>query len=481
MKNILNMKNRIIIGWQLLLIVLLLGEVQPIWGQKVQISDRIDLSRETNIDLITTFDELIIVYLESRNRHYIQAFDTAFQSVWKEEIEYPKRSIFVLDILPNADGLDIFYAIHQKGRTILRCKEVSKRALERFDREIAQFQSHIPLIDLDIKLSEDKQKLLFYYIRTDGELDWVAYDRAERKILWLKERSFGDINYLRDYKQLLINNSGEVFIILERNNLRRKRKKHEFLVHQINKEGPTLTYRAPFPNFLTYDVLFDYDEMNKQLLAAGLYAKDNYNADGIFYLKIINKDSTLLQKTAFETTFMRSLTGEKRKKLDGVSNLEIQDLILRRDGGLILVAEQNFRYQYQMMGSFYNDNIGSTQTDYLYENILVASIHPTGKLHWKEVLYKSQSSENDDARYSSYFLMKTASNFRLFYNDDIRWNTNIFEYVVDGLGQANRNRIFIEEKVGLMPEFRAALQISANSLVAASIRSNKLRLIKISY
>jgi hypothetical protein len=474
------MRNIIYPSYQALAFILLFFSTST-FAQKVMLSERIDLGRENNIELITMINNSLILYQEGRNKHYLRAFDEALKPLWKEEINYPKRNVFVLDVLPNETGVEVFYAMHDRGKTYINTKYFNEWGKELDDHEIAVFFTHIPLMDFDVIRSVDKQKLLFYYIRTDGELDWTAYDRLEQKQIWLREKSFGDINYLRDYKQLLINNSGEVFIILDRNNLRRKRRKHEFVVHQIAKDGAVKTYRAAFPNFLTYDVLFDYDEMNKQLLAAGLYAKDNYNADGLFYMKIIREDSALIKRTPFETTFIRSLTGEKRKKLDGVSNLEIQDLVLRRDGGLICIAEQNFRYQYQMMSTFYNDNPGSTQTDYLYENVLVASIHPDGTLHWKEVLYKSQSSENDNARYSSYFLMKTAANFRLLYNDDIRWNTNIFEYVVDGLGKANRNRIFIDEKVSLMPEFKEALQISANALVAASIRSNKLWLIKISY
>ena len=178
------------------------------------------------------------------------------------------------------------------------------------------------------------------------------------------------------------------------------------------------------------------------------------------------------------------LRGEKKKKLDGITNLEMNDIILRRDGGIICVAEQNFKFEYQLMSSFYNDQSPHRQADYLYENILVASIHPDGNLHWKDVLYKSQSSENDNGRYSSYFLMKTPSNLRFLYNDDIRWTTNIFEYIVSGIGAVDRNRLFEKEgkeRVAIMPEFRSAIQISATALIATSVRNNRMRLVKISY
>ena len=45
------------------------------------------------------------------------------------------------------------------------------------------------------------------------------------------------------------------------------------------------------------------------------------------------------------------------------------------------------------------------------ENILLASIHPSGELYWKEVLYKSQSSENDNGISSSFFSWSDGGEF----------------------------------------------------------------------
>ena len=70
------------------------------------------------------------------------------------------------------------------------------------------------------------------------------------------------------------------------------------------------------------------------------------------------------------------------------------------------------------------------------------------------------------------------------YNDDIRWTTNIFEYIVSGIGAVDRNRQREKEgkeRVANMPEFRSAIQISATALIATSVRNNRMRLVKISY
>ncbi len=460
--------------------ILLLGH-QLSHAQELSISEKIDLDRSTRVELLAYIDNTILLYQEGRSQHYIQGFNPDLKELWKREITFPKRNIAILEVLPSTKGVDIFYSLNEKGRTTIRLKELDAQATELNDQELAIFHTHIPIMNWKLLYSTDRTKVLIYHIRPEGKLDACVYDRQNQELLWMKEKSFEDINYLSEFQQLLINNKAQVFMVLEQNNSRRKRQKHRFVVHEVDETGVATTHRAEFPNYLSYDVVFEYDDLNQQLIAAGLYAEKDFHASGLFYLRFVRPDSSLVQQTAFSPTFVRSMTGKKRKKLNGVDNLKIKDLILRRDGGVICIAEQSFEHQYQMMSTFYNDNGSSTQVDYLYENILVASLHPNGKLHWKEVLYKSQSSENDNAQYSSYFLMKTASNFRLLYNDDIQWNTNIFEYVVDGLGQTTRNRIFVKEKLSLMPEFRAALQIAANTMIATNIRANKLQLLKITY
>lgn len=454
------------------------------FAQKIEVSELIDLAREVEYSFVAAYDTTVLLLEEGRVKHHIRAFGLSLKQLWRKEINYPKNNIEVLSVIAEKEYFTIVYVMHFRGKTEIRAKQLGTDAKEISDFSITTFFASIPFSLFSVKLSEDKKQLLVYSIEPENNLHWVSYNLGEKQLHWSKEKSFSEVNYFRDFNQMLINNEGSVYVVLEYDNVKRKRDFHHFLIYHIDPLGAVMPHKIPFTQYLTYDCYFIYDELNRQLVAGGLYADGSFNAHGLFYLKSNLIDTPILHTHAFEETFIRSLTGEKRKKLDGISNLEMNDIILRRDGGLICVAEHNFKFEYQMVNTFYNDNSPNRQADYLYENVLVAAIHPDGSLHWKDVLYKSQSSENDNGRYSSYFLMKTASSLRFLYNDDIRWTTNIFEYVVNGLGEVQRNRLFEKEgkeRLAIMPEFRFALQISSDAIIATSVRNNRMRLVKISY
>lgn len=160
-----------------------------------------------------------------------------------------------------------------------------------------------------------------------------------------------------------------------------------------------------------------------------------------------------------------------------------QEIVLRRDGGILLIAERT-RYLERRSGAsgrVYYENQGRFLVDYYYDELMVVSIHPSGKTHWKTILHKKQYSQDDDGIYSSYFLFKTPSSLRFLFNDDIRQENTVSEYVLNGMGEYDRNSILSTQDLDLRLRFRDALQLDANELVIPSERRNKLKLVKLEY
>jgi len=83
--------------------------------------------------------------------------------------------------------------------------------------------------------------------------------------------------------------------------------------------------------------------------------------------------------------------------------------------------------------------------------------------------------------FSSYFLFKTPSRLRIIYNDEIKRNNTVSEYVMDPLGNFERNSLLSTEYQKLKLRFRDAVQTSSNTLLVPSERNFKLSLVKIEY
>ena len=119
--------------------------------------------------------------------------------------------------------------------------------------------------------------------------------------------------------------------------------------------------------------------------------------------------------------------------------------------------------------------------DYYYEDVMVFSLHANGDLHWQTLLHKKQYSQDDDAMYSSFFVFRTPEKLRILYNDEIRHESTVSEYVIRGNGYHKRNSVFSTDYQKLGLRFRDAMQVGYYECVIPSERNNRLNLVRITY
>jgi hypothetical protein len=96
-------------------------------------------------------------------------------------------------------------------------------------------------------------------------------------------------------------------------------------------------------------------------------------------------------------------------------------------------------------------------------------------------MHKKQYSQDDDGIYSSFFVFKTASSLRFLFNDEIKYENTVSEYVLRGNGRFDRNSLMSTENLKLRLRFRDAMQIDANTLLIPSERRNRLKIARLEY
>ena len=62
--------------------------------------------------------------------------------------------------------------------------------------------------------------------------------------------------------------------------------------------------------------------------------------------------------------------------------------------------------------------------------------------------------------------MKTPSRLKLVFNDEIKNNNTVSEYILDPLGRFNRNSLLSTDYQNLKIRFADAIQISSNEFLA---------------
>ncbi|MDZ4679379.1 MAG: hypothetical protein SH848_15240 [Saprospiraceae bacterium] len=457
-------------------------------GQTITVSEEISLRNDAGYELIGDLRGNMLLFRDRNTEYEVQSFDERLQPSWSKTLELDKKFPKVIKVIGGKTDFTVLYHFRQKGHTVLKAHRYDPAANLIDSATIMDYGYLFSTPGFEVVRSDDKTKAIVFYIEKQNIIRACALDLGTLDRLWEKSFSLSDFYYGMDEFEVTVDNDGRMFLIIERNNYKSKRKQHYYEVVECSGDPMQADgrYQVMLEDKLTYDVYFSYDNLNKRLVGAGLYYEKNLErAEGYFYLSIDpqQKDGHLLRFEPFDDTFIATLLGKENVKNKGVSEVNVQEVVLRRDGGVLIIIERNRQMERRSGTSnhaFY-DNGARAVIDYYFDELIVISVHPTGETHWKSILHKKQYSQDDNGIYSSYFLFKTPGNLRFLFNDEIRQENTVSEYVLNALGEYNRKGLLSTEHLDLKLRFKDAVQVDANAVVVPSERRNRLKLMKLVY
>ena len=453
------------------------------FSQDITVSDPISVRSGDEYDFIGKMKNQYLVFHNKGMEFEVKAFDKDLYSAWDKEIELEKRRSTVLGIVPTKDDFSVIYTCRKKRKLNLLLSRFSPAANLLDTATIKIYQNAILTPSLRVIRSEDKTKVLIYYVKEQKKVEALVYDLETMKVLWERKIQPKDMTYYEKFKQFLLSNDGDLFIILEKENKKFQKEKHHYEIHQVTADNKYGFFSVPMQNHLTYDILFSYDNKNNILTAAGLYSEKNRGrANGYFFMNIPRSDPEKhnLIFEEFDEQVVDNLLGKKADVEKGIADLDVQEIVHRLDGGILMILERNRILERGGLGGAGDFN-NRTIVDYYFDDVIVFSIHPDGKTHWKNVLHKKQYSQGDLAVFSSYFLLKTPANLRFIFNDEIKPENTVSEYVVKGSGEFERNSVLSTDDQRIQLRFAEALQVGASEFVVPSLMRTKMKLIRVKY
>lgn len=411
---------------------------------------------------------------EKFNAFALIKFNDSLQIIQKREFKTNFQLTETLYFFYKGDELHLICTGNKWNQGQLRYIQFSSTLQVKKDTLLYQCPKGILSDQIYSSISDNKERLLIYLKKNSKIQEYSSFHFSANELLTQKI----NLDIQSELISGLISNSGIIYFVSELNYQFRKKEDHKIEIYKIQeKETQKLIIPAYHLSFI--DSKYIYDEINNQLIGLNLYSKNSSETQGILYFRTQFNDSTINSSIDFDDTYIRNLTGDKKKKVYGIPNLEIKDLILRKDGGVLLVTEQNLKYETNDLSSTFGFNSTLKQTDFLFENLAIVNIHPSGQVHWKQVIYKNQLSENDQGRYSSFTMMKSNANIYVLFNEEIKWGSPMVSYELNTLGELKKNKLFERSVLDLMPEFTNAIQISLNSVLTCQYKHHKLKLIKL--
>ncbi len=475
---------------KLFILLLVLGSSNFFYAQTFLVTEPVPIKTGESYEIIGKLKDRYLLYKESLDGKYeINGYDAEMKLIWSKELEFDYKRPRVVNVGATKNDFTIVYQYQSKGKTILKAHKYDPGANLLDSITIDASKSGFYDSDLQVVRSEDKSKLLIYQVENQKEIKAISFDVENLQILWTCKFVPAGLAFQRDFAQVLVSDKGTMYFILGKDNRVNKREDHVYDIYIGNEETASKSivfFSFPMEEKLTFDIIFNYDNLNDRIVAGGLYSeRTKTKSIGYFYLNVSpdNPADYRLVFEPFNDKFVSNILGKQVDASKGLDEAVIQEMILRRDGGILLVGEQALHSERQNVGigSLGAAGIGHTYFDYYYDDLFVISIHPDGETHWRTILHKRQYSYDDDALYSSYFLFKTATSIRFVFNDEIKYENTVSEYVLSGDGKYDRNSILNTKNKKLKLLFRKGLQVGSDEYLVPSEYRNRLSLVNIKY
>lgn len=454
-------------------------------GQNILVSEGLDVRSDQTYELLGKFDEKYMIASYANEVFTMHNYNKDLFLTSKQEFNLPDKRARIIHVYPFEKQFFVLYSIEEKD-TLFVINQSYQPNFEKVKTDtLLTLERNFQNYNFRYTFSEDKSKMGLTVIRSSELTHYLVYDVKYEEAVHTGPLDMSEFDFYDDYRKSVVTNSGLFYIVFEENNFLYKKEEHAFFIYKIRDVGDIEESILPMKTLLTYDAQFLYDNRNNKFIICGLGSEKNLNqAELIFQVKQDPKDLSTFEYATFvfHNNLLNDFYGNSRRaKFDYLENVQIQDIILLDDGATVMVMEEVQKME-RMTSSGRIDYYGSRYTvDYHYENLLLFHLSSDDTNSWQKLLPKRQFSNDDDGAFSSYFLFKNPNHLRLIYNDEIRNENTVSEYIIRPNGASLRTNLLSTDFQKLRLQVRNGMQISSHGILIPSIRGKVLKLLLIDY
>lgn len=499
---------------RILIFLFFISQASILSAQQITYSDpQTNDTRNLNFDIVGKIDNNYLIYKNIRNDYAISVYDNEMKLTGNIDLKFmPDRTLNV-DFIAYPDYAWMIYQYQR--RNIVYCMAVKINGEGKLLTDPIEVDTSAISFFADNKIystiySEDKKEVMIFKIQKKNDqfnFTTLLFDDQ----LQLKHKSRVETNY-RDrtnvFSDFFLSNAGNfVFTVGNRSSSRdyiselalvtKSPASDTFAVKQIDTNDKYLD-----------EIKLKIDNLNQHyILNSFYYTRKRGNTQGLFTAVINENNNQLIAETFAQLSdTLRANIKEKGNDKYALNDFFIRDVILKKDGSFLLMAEDFYsqsrsnpwnRYDYlygypgyyspyyyysspyfNYYGNRYMYN--NTQTRYFYNNILVLSMDSTGKYDWTNVIHKSQYDDESD-NFLSYALMITGGKLHFLFNELSRRKQLLNDRTITGDGEVTRNPPLhnLDRGYDFMPRY--AKQVSASELIVPCMYRNYVTFAKIQF
>lgn len=360
---------------------------------------------------------MLEAYNDSMDKVATVLLDFFPQKIYEAKfIAYPDKIIVLYQALESNKVVQYAALLDEKGRLKGKPVELGSSRTGIFGATRSYFTSAI---------SENKKQILIYSANDKGETIEFDGKWLDDKLTVLKrsKATFKADNAI-DHGEVNIANDGTVYMAAY-TTVGAYNYADQYWILML-AQGATKFE----PRELALDEKFaaagymKLDNTNGHVYFGGFYAdRKNGSYDGIIYADYdVTKGSFPTKKFIPFDQELITAAGARRSS-HAFDNYEVRQLIVKNDGGFVLVSEIHYvttRSSYAPgfgYYSFYMPMSTSLVHEYHYNDIMALSYSKDGSREWHTIIPKEQYSQEDGGVFSSYALLNTGGTLAFLFND----------------------------------------------------------------
>ncbi len=503
------MKNILIIWLSLLLSTITYGQ-QIAYTQP----EPEDL-RSLDFEIIGKLDNNFLIYKHIRNDYAVSIYDQDMKLKDRVTWDFLPLRTLNTDFIWYPDFAYIVYQTQKRG--VLYCMAAKFDGTGRILGDPIELDTTSLNFAADNKIystifSEDRSKIMIYKVQKKNDrFNFTTLLFNDKLQLQNKTRIETSYEERKDvFSDFLVDNQGNfVFTKSTKSSSRDYLEDAELLVKTPAADSFS-RQRLTLHDMYLDEIKLKVDNVNHNYLVTSLYyPKKRANVDGLFtavYSK--DNDNFVSQNFLKFNDSLRSVAKDDGASRFALNNFFIKDIVLKKDGGFILTAEDyasqsrgsafdryNYLYgspyyynSYYLYSPSYYGYYGRSpwsfnnrgQVRYYYDNILVMNFDNTGNLIWSNVIRKSQYDDNSD-NYLSYNSLITGGELHFFFNQLERRNQMINDQSISPDGKVTRYPPLrnLDRGYEFMPRY--AKQVSSYQLIVPCTYRNYICFAKIEF
>lgn len=471
--------------------------------------------RQTNFEIIGRYNSNVLIYKNLRSKNVISTYDIDMKEIERLSLEYLPDRVSNVDFVAYPDYAWMIWQYQKKSIVYCMAAKIDgtgKKIGEPIQLDTTDISYNNSNKLYSIVNSEDKQRIAIFKINSKNEKKWLVktllFDKdlnnlkTSRIVLEMNDRN----DVLTDF--MLDNQGNFVFGRGERNHGDGNILKL-FFIQKIAMSDTFNIQQVKLDNISLDEVKIKADNFNNRYVLTSFYYKEKKNQiDGIFHCewdKATNVETSNIAIPLLED-LRQEARGDNNVK-NAFNDFYLQQIILKKDGGFVITAENQYttsrgsmnpfnRWNYfgspflSPMDYYYYGNTssygypynrwGNGVTRYNADNVVMLSFDKDGRLEWSDVIHKQQFDDETEATVS-YQLVNTGDAIRFMYNDFEKRDPLLTVQSIDPNGKLIRNPTLKNLDKGFFFLPRYAKQTGQKQVIVPCLYRNYLSFAKIEF